>query len=123
VKAAAAGTYSLCPRVAAVVLVAEATAAAQDNGADARLKRPFGLTKRELEVLALLITGCTNSQMARQLFVSEETIKTHMRHIMEKLMVSDRTEAAVKAVRLGLAQNPVSDLDALPSTRMSDGTE
>lgn len=61
------------------------------------------LTKRELEVLKLLVDGLTNQEMAARLFVSLETIKTHMRHIMEKLAVSDRTQAAVKAVRKGMA--------------------
>ena len=62
----------------------------------------FNLSQRELEVLALLVEGHTNQQMADHLRVGLETIKTHMRHIMEKMAVSDRTQAAVKAVRGGL---------------------
>jgi NarL family two-component system response regulator LiaR len=46
--------------------------------------------------------GCSNQDMADKLIISPETVKTHMRHIMEKLMVSDRTQAAVKAMRAGL---------------------
>lgn len=62
----------------------------------------FGLSPRELEVLELLIEGLSNLQMAEKLVVGSETIKTHMRHIMEKLVVADRTQAAVKALREGL---------------------
>jgi DNA-binding NarL/FixJ family response regulator len=62
----------------------------------------FALSPRELEVLQLLVDGLSNQDMAERLVVSVETIKTHMRHIMEKLVVSDRTQAAVKAVRQGL---------------------
>jgi NarL family two-component system response regulator LiaR len=62
----------------------------------------FHLSERELEVLSLLVNGATNQQMASRLFLSPETIKTHMRRVMEKLRVSDRTQAAVKAVKQGL---------------------
>jgi DNA-binding NarL/FixJ family response regulator len=62
----------------------------------------FGLSPRELEILKLLMDGCSNLQMADRLIISPETVKTHMRHIMEKLMVSDRTQAAVKAMRAGI---------------------
>lgn len=62
----------------------------------------FMLSEREFEVLRLLVEGLSNLQMAERLNVSPETIKTHMRHIMEKLAVSDRTQAAVKALREGL---------------------
>ncbi len=60
------------------------------------------LSERELEVLHLVVTGCSNRQIAEKLVVSAETVKTHMRHIMEKLSATDRTHAAVKAVRKGL---------------------
>lgn len=60
------------------------------------------LSDRELEVLALVVEGLTNQEIAEKLVVSTETVKTHMRHLMEKLAVSDRTQAAVKALRNGL---------------------
>lgn len=60
------------------------------------------LSSREQEVLGLLVQGLSNLEMARQLVISPDTIKTHMRHIMEKLAVSDRTQAAIKALRSGL---------------------
>ncbi len=65
----------------------------------------FALSTRENEVLELLVDGLSNQQMAERLFISNETVKTHMRHIMEKLAVSDRTQAAVKALREGLLLN------------------
>jgi DNA-binding NarL/FixJ family response regulator len=60
------------------------------------------LSSRELEVLRLVVKGYSNKQIAEVLTVSAETVKTHMRHIMEKLSVNDRTHAAVKALRKGL---------------------
>ena len=60
------------------------------------------LSDREQEVLSLVVDGLTNQEIAARLIVSPETIKTHMRHIMEKLSVSDRTQAAVRALREGL---------------------
>ena len=60
------------------------------------------LTERELEVLTLVVEGLSNQEIAERLILSTETIKTHMRHLMEKLSVSDRTQAAVKALRTGL---------------------
>ena len=60
------------------------------------------LSAREDEVLKLLATGETNRQIARRLFVSEETVKSHVASILRKLEVSDRTSAAVLAVRAGL---------------------
>jgi len=60
------------------------------------------LSERELEVLSYVVDGLTNQEIAARLTVSPETVKTHMRHIMEKLSVSDRTQAAVRALRDGL---------------------
>jgi DNA-binding NarL/FixJ family response regulator len=65
--------------------------------------RDFGLTGREREVLTLCVDGLSNNEMARCMCVTLETVKTHMRHIMEKLVVRDRTQAAVKALKHGLA--------------------
>ena len=71
--------------------------------ASARPKLPQ-LSPREEEVLRLLATGETNRQIAKRLFVSEETIKSHVASIFRKLEVSDRTRAAVLAVRAGLVE-------------------
>jgi len=61
------------------------------------------LTSRENEVLRLLSTGLSNRDMANVLFVAESTVKTHVEHILGKLGVSDRVQAAVWAARHGLS--------------------
>ncbi len=63
---------------------------------------PHSLTEREAEVLRLLARGQTNQQIAQELVVSSLTVKTHVQRIISKLGVSDRTQAAVRAVELGL---------------------
>ena len=60
------------------------------------------LSNRELEVLRLLSTGLSNREIAPLLFISESTVKTHVEHIIGKLGVSDRVQAAVWAARQGL---------------------
>jgi len=62
----------------------------------------FHLSDRELQVLSLIAKGYTNQQIADKLIVSPTTIKTHVQNILQKLDVSDRTQAAVYAVRYGL---------------------
>jgi DNA-binding NarL/FixJ family response regulator len=68
------------------------------------LKTPAGpgLTGRELEVLALVAKGQSNPSIARTLFLSEATVKTHLLHAFEKLGVGDRTHAVTRAMELGL---------------------
>ncbi len=60
------------------------------------------LSPREREVLQLLTQGQTNREIAQQLIVSVSTVKIHVEHILAKLGVSDRTQAAVRAIELGL---------------------
>ncbi len=60
------------------------------------------LSARELEVLRLISRGQSNKEIAAQLFVAESTVKTHVAAIHEKLKVSDRTEAVVKAIQRGI---------------------
>jgi two-component system, NarL family, response regulator LiaR len=60
------------------------------------------LTAREREVLALIVRGLSNKRIALELGVSEKTVKTHVGHVLAKLGVSDRTQAALHAVRAGL---------------------
>src|SRR5688500_5635687 len=60
------------------------------------------LTQRESEVLRLLALGQTNKEIAQALHISYETVKEHVQHILRKIGVSDRTQAAVWAVRKGL---------------------
>ena len=60
------------------------------------------LTDREVEVLRYLARGLTTSQTGTEMFISENTVKTHIRHILEKLKVSNRAEAVAKASQLGM---------------------
>jgi DNA-binding NarL/FixJ family response regulator len=67
---------------------------------------PDRLSQREREVLQLLSQGQTNREIAQNLFVSVSTVKIHVEHILAKLGVSDRTQAAVRAIELGLLNTP-----------------
>jgi DNA-binding NarL/FixJ family response regulator len=62
----------------------------------------FPLTQREKEVLELIVAGCDNAEIAKRLFLTVGTVKTHVRGILSKLCVADRTQAAVRALRAGL---------------------
>jgi DNA-binding NarL/FixJ family response regulator len=64
------------------------------------------LTEREHEVLRLLSTGLNNREIAPILFIAETTVKTHVEHIIGKLGVSDRVQAAVWAARQGIVEAP-----------------
>jgi len=60
------------------------------------------LSKREMDVLHCLAQGMTSAQIASELFISENTVKTHVRHILEKLEASNRAEAVSRAIQLGI---------------------
>ncbi|MDJ0694611.1 response regulator transcription factor [Mastigocoleus sp. MO_188.B34] len=62
----------------------------------------YPLTARELEVLELIVEGCDNATIAKRLFLTVGTVKTHVRGILSKLCVDDRTQAAVRALRSGI---------------------
>ncbi len=61
-----------------------------------------GLSEREIEVLECLAEGLTTGGIANKLFISENTVKTHVRHILEKLDASNRAEAVSKAIQQGI---------------------
>lgn len=61
------------------------------------------LTERELEILQLIVDGHSNKEIARSLYISEKTVKNHVTNLLRKLDLSDRTQAAVYAIRAGLA--------------------
>jgi len=63
-------------------------------------ERPYGLTDREYEVLALLGTGATNRQIARKLFISDRTVGVHVSRVLHKLQVTNRAQAAALAVKV-----------------------
>jgi LuxR family maltose regulon positive regulatory protein len=81
------------------VLSPETAAAPQATGLAAL---PEPLTERELDVLRLLVAGRTNPQIAATLYVTVETVKTHVAHILRKLDVTSRTQAATRGRELGL---------------------
>jgi len=60
------------------------------------------LTERELEVLELIVDGYSNADIAKALYITIGTVKTHVRNILSKLSAADRTQAAVRALRSGL---------------------
>jgi DNA-binding NarL/FixJ family response regulator len=62
------------------------------------------LTQREREVLKLIVHGCNNAAISEKLFITVGTVKTHVRSILNKLSVEDRTQAAVIALRTGLVE-------------------
>ncbi|HEY7621996.1 MAG TPA: response regulator transcription factor [Solirubrobacteraceae bacterium] len=73
----------------------------------------LGLTQRELELLRLVASGATNSRLARQLFVTEQTVKFHLSNIYRKLGVANRTQASRFAYQHGLVPTAISpDADA-----------
>jgi DNA-binding NarL/FixJ family response regulator len=67
------------------------------TGSDER-QRSFGLTRRELEIVAAIVEGCTNRDIAQKFTLSEDTVKHHLTHIFDKLGVSNRLELAMFAV-------------------------
>lgn len=64
---------------------------------------PEGLTEREQEVLCLIADGLSNSEIAKKLFISDKTVKTHVSNVLSKLHLEDRTQAAIYALKHGLA--------------------
>ncbi|BAS56526.1 MULTISPECIES: response regulator [Leptolyngbya] len=72
--------------------------------ADEDLVPAYPLTERELEVLKLIVDGCSNAQIAEKLYITVGTVKTHVRNILNKLCADDRTQVAVRALRTGLVQ-------------------
>lgn len=79
-------------------------------------KEPDALTKRENAILLLLAQGWANKEIAHELEISETTVKSHVRHILTKLGVSSRTQAAMHAVRSGyLFGSGTSTLNGIPA--------
>lgn len=94
IRDAACGQTVLAPRVAARLV----TRTRGDEGT--------ALTPREIDVLGRVARGLSNQQAARDLYVSEATVKTHLLHIFEKLGVNDRTSAVATAIARGILQPP-----------------
>ncbi|MGI9015686.1 MAG: response regulator [Euzebya sp.] len=92
------GTVVIDPTLAGRVASSAARLHAGEYWPGARL----GLTQRESEVLALLVTGMSNRAIAQRLVVSEETVKSHVRGVYRKLDVTDRAQAVAVALREGI---------------------
>lgn len=103
IRAAARGESLLEPSVA-TRLVAEFSRLSEQarNPAAANARLPTPLTERELTVLAELVNGKTNRQIAAALFLTEGTVKNYVTQILSKLDAADRTQAALKARELKL---------------------
>jgi DNA-binding NarL/FixJ family response regulator len=89
IRSVARGEVALAPSIAAMLVKRVASPS-------------ITLSPRETEVLALVAQGHSNPEIARRLFLSEATVKTHLLHVFEKLDVSDRTRAVTRAMELGL---------------------
>lgn len=76
---------------------------------DTRPHAAHGFTERELTIIRAVARGLTNRAIARELWVTEQTVKFHLTNIYRKLDVANRTEAARAAYRLGIAESPVID--------------
>jgi DNA-binding NarL/FixJ family response regulator len=96
IRAAHAGEAILDPTVTARLVRAIA------DGSTSALQDSERLTRREREVLELIARGRSNKRIAFELGISEKTVKTHVGHLLAKLGVSDRTQAALLAVEQGL---------------------
>jgi DNA-binding NarL/FixJ family response regulator len=101
IRATARGESILEPSVAAKV-IAEFTRVSSMVPAAQMEQMVEPLSERELEILALIGRGASNKEIAGQLFIAEGTVKNHVTHILGKLGVRDRTQAALKARELGL---------------------
>jgi len=96
IRTAHAGQSPLSPAVAARV-IDQLAQAGRPRAVDA-------LTPREREVLRFIARGLSNKRIARELGVAEKTVKTHVGHVLAKLELTDRTQAALYAVREGLGE-------------------
>ena len=62
------------------------------------------VTTREVEVLQLIADGCSTTEVAERLYISQKTVKNHLASIYQKLDARDRTQAVLQAVRMGIVR-------------------
>ena len=101
IRATARGESILEPSVAAKV-IAEFSRVSSMVPSRQREQLVEPLSDRELEILALIVKGASNKEIANQLYIAEGTVKNHITHILGKLGVRDRTQAVLKVRELGL---------------------
>ena len=101
IRRTARGESILDPSVAAKV-VAEFSRVSSMVAATRSEVLPEPLSEREIELLRLVASGASNKEIAESLFITEGTVKNHITHILGKLSVRDRTQAALKAKEIGL---------------------
>ena len=82
------------------------------EGDDQQAARSAGLTEREIVILQAVARGLSNRAIGRELWVTEQTVKFHLTNIYRKLDVSNRTEAARSAYRLGIVESPMIEAAA-----------
>jgi DNA-binding NarL/FixJ family response regulator len=93
----------LCAAVATAIAAAEMSEVPDRRPASAAVKGPE-LTEREMQVLRGMAAGKSNAQIGRELYLSEDTIKTHARRLFRKMRVNDRAQAVASGFRLGLVR-------------------
>jgi DNA-binding NarL/FixJ family response regulator len=101
VRVAAAGEALLAPSITRKLIEQFARAARPEPGVVPEALTP--LTSRELDVLRLVARGLSNAEIAAELVLGENTIKTHVAHVLSKLGLRDRVQAVVLAYETGLA--------------------
>ena len=99
VRAVHGGQSLINPSMAGKLLTEFATLARRDDGERAQELPAPRLTEREMQVLKLVARGMNNRDIAKELFISENTVKNHVRNILEKLQIHSRMEAVMVAVR------------------------
>ena len=99
VRAVSGGQSLINPSMAAKLLTEFAALAKRDGEERAQQVPAPKLTEREMEVLRLVARGMNNRDIAKELFISENTVKNHVRNILEKLQIHSRMEAVMIAVR------------------------
>jgi DNA-binding NarL/FixJ family response regulator len=99
VRAVYGGQSLINPSMAGKLLTEFATLARRDGEERAQELPPPRLTEREMQVLKLVARGMNNRDIAKELFISENTVKNHVRNILEKLQIHSRMEAVMVAVR------------------------
>jgi DNA-binding NarL/FixJ family response regulator len=102
IKGTAAGKAFLDPAVAGKVMQ---QATAGPRAPTSRERQASGFTERELDVLELLVEGLSNPEIAQRLHLAPGTVRNYVSAILQKLNVSDRTQAALVALRRGLVDN------------------